>query len=162
MKRDINQMIFSRIRPARKKEIIESLTLAELLSITPDTVKDIIRKAGRKICQSRDKELWIPSFYRTGNSWNSTIESWRLIGRKVYIIFYVQYENTDTSASDSCENFIRQGVYRGEIRKDDRYGNPRTYYFNYDEGDKARAIRSLLYTYVEVRYQDKLKENGKK
>lgn len=158
MKTDINQVIFSRMRAERKKEIIESLGQTELLSLKQDTIKRIIKEVGNRMYQSRNKELRLLDTFRTGNKWDSTIESWCIMKGKIYIDFYVQYENTDTNISDTFDNFIRRGEYLGQIHRDDRYGNPRTYYFTYNESDKARAIRYLLTDYVYKKYGDKLKE----
>ena len=158
MKTDINQVIFSRMRAERKKEIIESLGQTELLSLKQDTIKRIIKEVGNRMYQSRNKELRLLDTFRTGNKWDSTIESWCIMKGKIYIDFYVQYENTDTNISDTFDNFIRRGEYLGQIHRDDRHGNPRTYYFTYNESDKARAIRYLLTDYVYKKYGDKLKE----
>ena len=156
---NINQVIFSKTKPEKKMGIIDRLTQAELQSLTPDTIKRIIREIGRNMYKSRDKELRIPDTFRTGNKWDSTIESLCLIKGKVYIDFYVQYENTDTNISDTFDNFIRRGEYLGQIHRDDRYGNPRTYYFTYNEADKSRALRAFLNNYVTVKYHDKLEES---
>lgn len=154
---DISKVIFSRTKPEKKIEAIENLTLTELLSVTEDIVKRIIRDTGKNMYQSRDKELRLRTEYRTSNSWNSVIESWCIVKGKVCINFYVQYENTDTNTHDTFRNFMRKGNYRGEMTRDDRYANPRTYYFIYNESDKARAIRSLLKNYIVVKYKEKLK-----
>lgn len=159
MKTDINQVIFSRMRPERKKEIIESLDRTELLSLKQDTIKRIIKEVGNRMYQSRNKELRLLDTFRTGNKWDSTIESWCIMKGKIYIDFYVQYENTDTNISDTFDNFIRRGEYLGQIHRDDRYGNPRTYYFTYNEADKSRALRALLNNYVAVKYHDKLEKS---
>lgn len=158
MKTDINQVIFSRTRPEKKKLTIENLGQDELLAIKPETVKRIIKESGMSMYRSRNKRLRIPRACQTGNSWNSTIESWSLIEGRAYVDFYIQYENTDTSTSDTFDNFICRGEYPGQIRRDDRHGNPRTYYFTYDEADKARTIRSLLHTYIQVKYRENTKE----
>lgn len=74
MKTDINIELFKRYQPARKREIIESLSTAELFAVTEDTVKRIIKEAGRAMYKSRNKELRLSGEYETGNRWNSTIQ----------------------------------------------------------------------------------------
>ena len=155
---NINQFIFTRTQPKRKLEVIEKLSNDELLAVSESTVKKIIKEVGCRRYKSRDKELRIDYDRRVGNNWNSTVESVDLVKGKLYIGFYIQYENTDTNTSDDYEDFFKQGNYRGEIRRLDRYGNGRTYYFCYDEGDKAKVMKSILLEYCFVKYTDKLKD----
>lgn len=153
---NINDFLFTRTSPKKKLEDIEGLTASQLLGIKEETVKRIIKEAGRGWPKSRSKTLRLSSIHQTGNSWNSTIDSWDLFKGSVWIDFYVQYENTDTNTSETFSKFIRRGEFLGQMLRDDRYGNPRTYYFRYDEGAKARAIRALLLEYVHTKYADKL------
>jgi GTPase SAR1 family protein len=117
-----------------------------------------VKEAGSRLYKSRDKQLRIGYDRRKGNNWNSTVESVELIKGKLFLDFYIQYENTDTNTSEEYDNFFRRGNFRGEIRRSDRYGNGRTYYFCYDETDKARVMRSILLEYVYSKYNDKLKD----
>ena len=155
---NINQFIFSRTQPKRKLEVIEKLSNDELLAVSESTVKKIIQEVGQRRYKSRDKELRIDYDRRVGNNWNSTVESVDLVKGKLYIGFYIQYENTDTNTSDDYEDFFKRGNYRGEIRRLDRFGNGRTYYFCYDESDKAKVMKSILLEYVYSKYADKLKD----
>ena len=154
---NINQFIFSRTQPMKKLETIERLSNEELLNVTEATVKKVIQEVGRRRYKSRDKELFIDYDRRVGNNWNSTVESVDLVKGKLYVSFYVQYENTDTNTSDDYEDFFKRGNYRGEIHRLDRFANGRTYYFCYDESDKARVMKSILLEYVYSKYADKLK-----
>lgn len=155
---NVNNFIFTRMQPKKKLEVIEKLSNDELLAVSESTVKKIIKEVGCRRYKSRDKELRIDYDRRVGNNWNSTVESIDLVKGKLYVGFYVQYENTDTNTSDEYEDFFKRGNYRGEIRRLDRYGNGRTYYFCYDEGDKARVMKSILLEYVHSKYADKLKD----
>jgi hypothetical protein len=154
---NINQLIFSKTQPKKKLEVIEKLSNDELLAVSESTVKKIIQEVGRRRYKSRDKELRIDYDRRVGNNWNSTVESVDLVKGKLYVDFYVQYENTDTNTSDDYEDFFKRGNYRGEIRRLDRFGNGRSYYFCYDESDKARVMKSILLEYVYSKYADKIK-----
>lgn len=154
---NINQFIFSRTHPKKKIEAIENLSNDELLDVTESTVKKMIQEAGQRRYKSRDKDLRIDYDRRCGNNWNSTVESVDLVKGKLYVSFYIQYENTDTNTSDDYEDFFKRGNYRGEIQRLDRHGNGRTYYFCYDESDKARVMKSILLEYVYSKYADKLK-----
>ena len=153
---DINKIIFSRIAPRKKVEIVKNLTQTELLSITSATISKMIKEAGTRLYKSRDKELRISYESRTGNSWNSTVEGVRNCKGNSMLDLYIQYENTDTSTSVSLSDFMNSGDYRGSIERDDRYGNPRSYYFTYSSADKARFVRQLLLEYLNRRYKDKL------
>lgn len=153
---DINKIIFSRTAPVRKIEIIENLNLSELLAITPATISKMIKEAGSRLYKSRDKEMRISYDRRTGNKWNSTVERVRNSKGVPMLDLYIQYENTDSSTSVSLSDFLKKGDYRGSIVRDDRYGNPRSYYFTYSDTDKARFVRQLLLEYIYRKYKDKL------
>ena len=154
---NINTELFKRYKPEKKLEIIENLSQNELLAITPQTVIRIIKETGTAPYKSKIKELRIASKRMTGNAWNSWIESFYLVRKNVYVSFYVQYENTDTSTCELFSTMMRPGDFRGEVKRHDRYGNDRTYYFIYTPEDKAKAIRALLQEYVLTKYHDKLK-----
>ena len=154
---NVNNFIFTRTQPKKKLEVIEKLSNDELLAVSESTVKKIIQEVGQRRYRSRDKELRIDYDRRVGNNWNSTVESVDLVKGKLYVGFYIQYENTDTNTSDDYEDFFKRGNYRGEIRRLDRFGNGRTYYFCYDESDKARVMKSILLEYAFSKYADKLK-----
>ena len=155
---NINIELFKRYKPDKKVQIIMELTEDELLNITPATIKRIIKEAGTRLYRSRDKRLWIPDRFRTGNHWNSTFNGIELIKGKLYVSLYVQYSNTDTDTGATYSDFFARGDYRGHICYEDRFGNPHTNYYTYSPGDKASALRSLLLTYVQHKYN---KNHGK-
>ncbi|MBQ9666341.1 MAG: hypothetical protein IJV33_07710 [Bacteroidaceae bacterium] len=155
---NINKVIFSRTAPAKKIEIVKSLSDAEVLSITPDTTKRILKEVGRKLGKTRDREMRIAYERRNGNAWNSTIESVELIKNRLYVCLYVQFSNTDTTQSEEYEDFFARGNYRGEIHRTDRFGNPRTYYYIYDTEAKANVAKAILLEYVYTKYANKLND----
>ena len=68
---------------------------------------------------------------------------------------YVQYTNTDTTECIPYSDFMNdKDRFRGTIIDTDILGNPHTYYYFYDNEDRVRAIRSLLYEYVYRKYLD--------
>ena len=154
---NINTEIFKRYRPEKKLEIINNLSQNELLAITPQTVIRILKETGTTCYGSRNKELRISRERRTGNNWNSEIESYYLVRKNIYVSFYFQYENTDTSDLELFTHVMRDGAFLGQVKRHDRYGNDRTYYFTYQLEHKAKAIRALLLEYVYTKYHDKLK-----
>lgn len=153
---DINKIIFSRTASAKKMEIVKNLTEAELLSILPATIVKMIKEAGTRLYKSRDKEMRISYDLRTGNDWNSEVEGVRNYKGTPMLDLYIQYENTDTSTSVRLDDFLKHGDYKGCIVRDDRCGNPRSYYFTYTSADKARFVESLLLEYINRKYKDKL------
>lgn len=153
---DINKFIFSRTAPAKKVEIVNNLTEAELLDILPATIVKMINNAGTRLYKSRDKELRFSYDRRPGNDWNSTVEGVRNYKGNPMLDFYIQYENTDTNQSAALCDFLKREDYRGRIVRDDRYGNPGSYYFTYTISDKARFLKSLLLEYLHRKYKDKL------
>ena len=159
MKTNINTELFKRYAPKRKIQIIEKLTDDELLAITPATIIRMVKEAGKPIYKSkRDKTLMVSRQRRTGNDWNSWfngVDLWE--GKQLFVNLYIQYDNTDTEDSISYGEFMRDRErFRGTIKTTDIYGNPQTYYYCYDNDDRARAIKSLLLEYVYTKYADKL------
>ena len=157
---NINELIFSRTQPQKKIDIINALSEDELLSTSEATIKRIVKDAGRRMWKTRDKELRISHERRAGNAWNSLIEAVELIKGRLYLEVYLQYENTDTSTSEEYDDFFRNGNFRGEVRRLDRYGNCRTYYFLYNLSDKASVMKSILLEYVYTKYADKLSKQA--
>lgn len=158
MKTNINLELFKRYAPKRKLSIIESLTQEELLAITPATIIRMVKEAGKSIYKSkRDKTLMVSRQRRTGNDWNSWFNGVDLMKGKLYVNFYIQYDNTDTNDCISYGEFVRdRDRFRGTIKTTDRFDNPQTYYYFYENDDRARAIKSLLLEYVYTKYTDKL------
>ena len=153
---DINSVLFTRTSPSKKMDIVQDLTLSELLAITPATVTRIIKEVGRKIGKTRRKELYISRDIRTGNDWDSEFEGVEFNKGKLYVALYLQYSNTDITIFESYDKFFRKGDYRGSFEWQDRYGGTQTSYFTYSESTKARCIRRLLMQYLHLKYKDKL------
>lgn len=155
---NINVELFKRYAPKKKLDMIEKLGPSELMNVTTATLTRIVKEAGENMWKSRNKTLRISRERQRGNSWNSVIEAVDLIKGKLSLDVYMQYENTDGNTSISMSSFLSKGDSRAEITREDRYGNPQTYYALYDEGDKQRVIRSILEEYVYTKYADKLKK----
>ncbi len=153
---DINKIIFSRTAPKKKVEIVENLTLKELLSVNNDTIKRMVKETGSIYYKSRDKRLRLTSELSTGNNWNSYFEGISVIKNRLYVDLYLQYSNTDTNTCETFEKFFSKGEYRGSVVRGDQYGNDRHYYFTYSESDKARCIRRFFLQYLTIKYKDKL------
>ena len=156
MATNINQELFKRYAPKKKLEIINNLTTAELLATTPETIKRIVKEAGRNIGKSRDKALRINRDRQAGNDWNSTVEAVEFIKENLYLNIYFQTDNTDTNICEKYATFFHGDEYHGKHYTTNRYGDEVPNYFIYDRQDKANVIKSILLEYVHTKYADKL------
>lgn len=154
---DINKIIFSRTAPRKKVEIVKNLTGDEPLFITLATVLRMVREAGSRLYRSREKKLTPEN--SVSNDWNAEFVSVRSYRLSLIAEIYLQYDNTDTSISVSLADFLKERDYSGSITREDRYGNPRTFYFTFTESQKAECVKSLLLTYLHIRYKGRLDEN---
>lgn len=159
---NINSFIFTRTAPAKKLEVIKGLTQEEVLAITADTIKRLVKETGRNRNKSRDKEIYIPQELGAYNGWDSWVEHISLYKGKLYVDFYVQLNSFDYNKSYPISDFLKHGKFTGFTTRADRYGNPQTYYFHYYNEDKTKVWRAVLMQYVQNKYQDKLNGNGKK
>ena len=153
---NINQELFKRYAPKKKMEIINNLTITELLATTPETVKRIAKEAGTKAGTARSKVLRISSKRRSGNDWNSTVESVEIHRGKLMLDIYVQMDSTDTNHFEPYSNFSKDGNYTGKVFTTNYYGDSIPHYFTYDRQDKAKVIKSILLEYLLTNYADKL------
>ena len=153
---NINQELFKRYAPKKKLEIINNLTTAELLATTPETLMRIVKEAGTKAGTARSKVLRISSKRRSGNDWNSTVESVEIHRGKLVLDIYVQMDSTDTNHFEPYSNFSKDGNYTGKVYTTNRYGDQVPNYFIYNQEDKAGVIKSILLEYGYTKYADKL------
>ena len=156
MRTNFNEELFKRYAPKKKLEIINNLTAAELLAPTPETVKLIAKEAGTKAGTARSKVLRISSKRRSGNDWNSTVESVEIHRGKLMLDIYVQMDSTDTNHFEPYSNFSKDGNYTGKVFTTNYYGDSVPHYFTYDRQDKAKVIKSILLEYLFTKYADKL------
>ena len=153
---NINAEIFKRYVPKKKLEIINNLTTAELLATTPETIKRIVKEAGRSIGKSRDKVLRINQDRQRGNNWNSSVEAVEYIKGNLYLNIYFQMDSTDTNICVKHEVFFSGDKYTGKHYTTNRFGDEVPHYFTYDRQDKVGVIKSILLEYVYTKYADKL------
>lgn len=153
MATNINQELFKRYAPKKKIEIINNLNEKELLSTTPDTINRIVREVGNRRYKSRDKELRISSNLRTGNGWNSWIESVGTQKNKLYLDIYIQMDHTDATIVEEYNTFFKRGDYQGKAFETNRYRDKEPHYCHYTDSDKARVIQSFLLQYVHTKYK---------
>lgn len=151
---DINKELFKRYKPKKKLEIIEMLTPSELLGIYPSTIHRIVKEVGVLRDKSRDKELRFSNEHRTGNGWNSSIESIGVYKNRLHVNIYIQMDHTDTTIIEEGQVFFRRGEYIGKAFETNRYGDKIPNYCQYSEQDKARCIRVILNQYVHSKYPE--------
>lgn len=157
---NINTELFRRTSPVKKIEIVKNLTQDELSRLSEETILRIVKETGRRRKGTRDYEFYVTPDRRKGNNWNSVVEGLWLYRGKLSVMVYVQFGNTDTSLIVPFHEFFRKGDFRGNIKRDDRYGNPQTYYYVYDETDKTEVLRSFCLEYVNTKYKSKLSTNN--
>ena len=157
---NVNIEFFKRTSPVKKIEIIKNLTQDELSRISETTILRIVKETGRRRKGTRDYEFYVHPDRRKGNNWNSVVEGIWLYKGKISVMVYVQYGNTDTSMIVPFNDFFKKGDFRGTIKRDDRYGNPQTHYYVYDEKDKAEVISSFCLEYINTKYKSKLSTNN--
>ena len=156
MATNINQELFKRYAPKEKLELINGLSQSELLVTTPETIKRIVKEAGRSIGKSRDKVLRINQDRQRGNNWDSLVEGVEYIKSNLYLNVYFQMDSTDTNICVKHEVFFKGEQYTGRYYTTNRYGDEVPHYFSYDKNDKAAVIKSILLEYVYTKYADKL------
>ena len=156
MATNINQELFKRYAPKKKLELINGLSQSELLVTTPETIKRIVKEAGRSIGKSRDKVLRINQDRQRGNNWDSLVEAVEYIKDNLYLNIYFQMDSTDTNICVKHEVFFKGEQYTGRYYTTNRYGDSVPHYFSYDRQDKAAVIKSILLEYVYTKYADKL------
>lgn len=157
---NINTELFRRTSPVKKIEIVKNLTQVELSRTSEGTILRIVKETGRRRKGTRDYEFYINPDRRKGNNWNSVIEGIWLYKGKLSVMVYIQFDNTDTSLIVPFNDFFKKGDFRGTIKRDDRYGNPQTYYYVYDETDKTEVLRSFCLEYVNTKYKSKFSTNN--
>ena len=156
MATNINQELFKRYAPKKKLEIINNLTTTELLATTPETIKRIVKEAGRNIGKSRDKILRVNQNRQAGNDWNSTVEAVEFIKENLYLNIYFQTDHTDTNICEKYAMFMQGDEYHGKHYITNKHGDEVPNYFVYDGQDKAKVVKSILLEYVYTKYADKL------
>ena len=157
---DINTELFRRTSPVKKVEVINNLTQAELSKVSEETILRIVKETGRKTAKSRNYEFYVNPIRRNVNRLNSELEVIWLYKRKLSFVVYIQYDDTDSSLLVPFNDFFKKGDFRGTIKRDDRYGNPQTHYYVYDENDKTEVMRSFCLEYINTKYKSKLNTNN--
>ena len=153
---DVNTELFKRISPEKKIEIIKNLTQAELFGVSEATLLRIVKDAGRRNPGTRNYELYIHPDRRAGNRWNSEVKGIWLNKGKLYVMVYIQLDHTDCEKTIPSDDFFKKEEYRGTVIRNDRYGNPQTHYYVYDEKDKAEILKSICLEYIHAKYKSKL------
>ncbi len=156
---NVNTELFKRISPVKKIEIVKNLEQDELSGVLKETILRIVKETGRRRKGTRDYEFYINPDRRKGNNWNSEVEGIWLYKGKLSVMVYVQFDDTDTSLIVPFNDFFKKEDFRGTIKRDDRYGNPQTHYYVYNEKDKAEVLRSFCLEYINTKYKSKLSNN---
>ena len=164
MATNINNIIFTRIAPKKKLEIINSLSQGELLAITYPTILRIIKEAGHG--DSNKTRCKFKTLYLSGatNDWNSKVRNiYNSKKDEVYLSVYIQGDDTDTEVSYKLRYFLDNRYEEqclGHLEESFHNGYEHKVPANYDRADRARVIRAILTAYVKIHYADRLKEGA--
>ena len=142
---DLNVVIFSKANATEKKNAVDNATTRELLNVTENTIKRMVKEKGTDGYYKDRKTLY---FGNVSNHWNAWAKSVELYKDKLFINFYVQYGSTDRDECDYMSKFLSSGDYRGTISYEDRYGNSQTSYYRFYESQKADVMRAILNAYI--------------
>ena len=145
---NINNLLFSRTRAAKKLEIIRNLSNAEIRNTTEATMLRIYKECRGKSSDGKPNDRFcIACERRKGNNWNSTIEFISEYKKKLYLTLYVQTSSTDSSAVVSYNEFNCSNKYYG-------YCESLNKHFTYNNDDIVRTIRCILEEYIYYKYID--------
>lgn len=162
---DINNFLFTRTAPKKKLAVINTLSQGDLLSVTYKTILRIIKEAG--VGDSNKTRCKFKTLYLSGatNDWNSKVRNiYNSKKDEVYLSVYIQGDDTDTEVSYKLRDFLDNRYEEqclGKMDESFRNGYEHKVPANYDRSDRARVIKAILTAYIENKYADKLKEDGK-
>ena len=173
MKQNVNEAIFSRMKPNNKIDYVRLLSSSELMNVKRDTIIRCIKEVGdkeytykidKKTNESikkltRDKKLFLSDERRVGNDWNSNILGIYFIKSKLFVNIYFQMDSTDSDFLVDYDEFFSIGEYNGKKYEMDRYGELVPRYFRYTQRMKENAIKNILLEYIHKKYADKLSQS---
>lgn len=143
---DLNTIVLGKTSVSKRKDIVNNASESDLLRVTEDTIKKMVRRKGSEGYYKDRKTIY---FGNVSNGWNAWAKSVELYKSKLFINFYIQYSNTDTEDCEYWNKFSGTGEFRGTIKYTDRYGNGQTSYYRFDRANKAKVVRAILLAYLE-------------
>jgi len=173
MKKNVNEAIFSRMKPGNKVDYVRLLSSSELMNVKHDTIIRCIKEVGDKEYSyhidkktnesvkklTRNKKLSLSDERSIGNDWNSTILGINYIKSKLFVNIYFQMDSTDRNFLVDYDKFFSVGDYEGKCYEMNRYGDLVPRYFRYSQRMKENAIKNILLEYVYKKYADKLSQS---
>ena len=152
---NINTFIFSKNPCKKKLEVVKNLREDQLLEIELDTIRKMLRTAGRRYGKNRYLNLR----NKPGNNHNSTVKSVSLYsyGDVLYVSIDIQCSNNNTNINIPMDSFFNGKEYIGSIVEYDKYGDPHTRNFTYSQSEKAEVIRSILIEHIYHKYPEHFK-----
>ena len=147
---DVNTLIFSKMIPAKKLDIVNHLTDEELLKVSSNTILRIVKSIGVK---SRNyKTLFLVN--HISNNLNAEVLSvWTDSNiHNINLDICVQYYNTDITKVVSMSDFMKAGDYVGQLTYTDINSGMQTVYFKFDVRTKALLVKDILRAYLIKRF----------
>lgn len=164
---NLNKELFRRTAPSRKLELIENATSAELSAVKAETIIRCVQEVGepahwRKEPKKRvtDKKLRCE---RVSNGWDASFYHVAIYGREHILTFYFegiidnQYIDLDGFSHDlTFKEMTSTQRIKKEVQYEGRDNHPHWETFCWDWDERMECFRSILRTYVKIKYKDKL------
>lgn len=150
---NINTELFKKTRPKNKLAIVKNATMEELLGLTVESIKRMVKEAGTGITT---KELHIDS-EMAHNDRNSHVCKVYMGSKRntYYYSVYVQGYDTDRVVSVPIEEFQDNRLVASF--EEEYLTSPKTIvHAYYEPQDKARVYKAVCIAYIENKYRDKL------
>lgn len=146
--------------PKKKLEIVNSLSVDELLRTPYEMILKIIKEVGTgdpKKVRNKFKTLYLKE---AGNDWNSKVVSIRNCKKdEIWLSVYIQGDDTDTTVDYKLSDFLdnsREIQYIGKLHESFRNGYEHDITAIYNREARSKVIKEILVTYLTRKYQNKL------
>lgn len=144
---DINQDLFKRYRPDKKRDIIELADTKYMLNLSEASIVRMIKEtgSGSRTCKT------LTLHKHVSNSWNAAITSVHHYKNKVFINGYVDGSNTDRNFSVAYNPVRIKGTLESSVEDPTKHGVlTRTFIFN--TSYVVDFLKELCNTYINNKY----------
>lgn len=166
---DLNKELFRRTAPAKKLELIENATAAELSAVKAETIIRCVQEVGEPAFWSKEPKKRVTSKKlrcdRVSNGWDATFYHVAIYGREHKLNFH--FEGIIDNRYIDCDGFCHDlnfkemtstQTIKKEVQYEGRDNHPHWETFRWDWDERMECIRSILTTYIKTKYSSKLQE----
>lgn len=164
---NLNTELFRKTAPQTKLKLIAEATIAELGNVSQDTIVRCVKEAGSPTYSMKGKTktsyktLWCEY---TSNGWDAGFRKVTISGRSHILNFefegVIDNQWTDSDGHYHDMNWRELKNLNSSIRKEvkytDVYDRLHHHDFNWSYEKRMECIRTILRTYIENKYKDKL------